>query len=81
MRKNNWLLGGIFLGIIFFLAVFLVKPIGVSTQFSVLSGKIHTAIAADIVAPVPGKPGEYKSTGSATDTGICGTELRKIVSK
>ena len=28
-----------------------------------------------------GKPGEYKSTGSATDTGICGTELRKIVSK
>lgn len=62
MRKNNWLLGGIFLGIIFFLAVFLVKPIGVSTQFSVLSGKIHTAIAADIVAPVPGKPGEYTST-------------------
>ena len=30
---------------------------------------------------VPEKPGEYKSTGSATDTGICGTELRKIVSK
>ena len=30
---------------------------------------------------VPESSENYKSTGSATDTGICGTELRKIVSK
>ncbi len=64
MKKNHWLLGGTLLGIVFFLAVFLIKPVGVSTQFSVLSGKIHTAIAADVTAPVPGKPKEFTSTNA-----------------
>lgn len=42
----NWKLGGILLGLVFFAAVLLVKPIGVSTQFVILD-----AIAADIVNP------------------------------
>lgn len=42
----NWKIGGILLGAVFFAAVLLVKPIGVSTQFVILDG-----IVADLVAP------------------------------
>jgi hypothetical protein len=34
----NWKIGGLALGAVFFLAVLLVKPIGVSTQFVILDG-------------------------------------------
>ncbi|MCK0169713.1 YeeE/YedE family protein [Aliiroseovarius sp. S1123] len=42
----NWKIGGVALGLVFFLAVLLVKPIGVSTQFVILDG-----IVADVVNP------------------------------
>jgi len=42
----NWKLGGLLLGLVFFAAVLLVKPIGVSTQFVILDG-----ILADAVNP------------------------------
>lgn len=42
----NWKLGGVLLGLVFFAAVLLVKPIGVSTQFVILD-----AIVADAVNP------------------------------
>ncbi|KIC20917.1 YeeE/YedE thiosulfate transporter family protein [Leisingera sp. ANG-Vp] len=42
----NWKAGGLLLGLVFFLAVLLVKPIGVSTQFVILDG-----IIADTVNP------------------------------
>ncbi|TDE40788.1 YeeE/YedE thiosulfate transporter family protein [Antarcticimicrobium sediminis] len=42
----NWKIGGLMLGLVFFAAVLLVKPIGVSTQFVILDG-----IAADLVSP------------------------------
>lgn len=42
----NWKTGGVALGLAIFLAVLLVKPIGVSTQFVILNG-----IAADLVNP------------------------------
>lgn len=42
----NWKLGGLLLGLVFFAAVLLVKPIGVSTQFVILDG-----IVADVVNP------------------------------
>ena len=42
----NWKLGGVLLGLVFFAAVLLVKPIGVSTQFV-----IFDAILADAVTP------------------------------
>ena len=34
----DWKIGGVLLGGVFFLAVLLVKPIGVSTQFVILDG-------------------------------------------
>ena len=42
----SWKIGGVALGLVFFLAVLLVKPIGVSTQFVILDG-----IVADVVNP------------------------------
>ena len=35
----DWKIGGVLLGGVFFLAVLLVKPIGVSTQFVILDAK------------------------------------------
>lgn len=40
----NWKTGGLLLGVVFFLAVLLVKPIGVSTQFVVLDGILWDAV-------------------------------------
>lgn len=47
--KRNWILKGIFLGSVFFISILLIKPIGISTQFSVVSGMIQTALQEDIV--------------------------------
>ncbi|SMR83174.1 hypothetical protein SAMN04488030_3085 [Aliiroseovarius halocynthiae] len=55
----NWKIGGVALGLVFFLAVLLVKPIGVSTQFVILDG-----IVADIVNP---------DTVTKTDEGFTST--------
>ncbi len=57
----NWKVGGLALGLVFFLAVLLVKPIGVSTQFVILDG-----IVADIVNPalVTETDGVYTSTNA-----------------
>lgn len=49
MSKNNWIKGALILGFSFFIAIFLVKPIGVSTQFSVLSGIIHSSIDKNVI--------------------------------
>lgn len=45
----DWKIGGVLLGLVFFLAVLLVKPIGVSTQFVILDGIIGDAIHSELV--------------------------------
>jgi uncharacterized membrane protein YedE/YeeE len=45
----NWKAGGLLLGLVFFLAVLLVKPIGVSTQFVILDGIVADAVNPDLV--------------------------------
>ncbi|MDK3071902.1 YeeE/YedE thiosulfate transporter family protein [Sedimentitalea sp. JM2-8] len=45
----NWKIGGLLLGLVFFAAVLLVKPIGVSTQFVILDGIIANAVNPDLV--------------------------------
>lgn len=48
--KRNWLLLGVLLGSIFFLAIFLVKPIGISTQFSVLSAMAYEKVDSNFLS-------------------------------
>lgn len=45
----NWKTGGILLGFVFFLAVLLVQPIGVSTQFVIFDGIIWDAVDQTVV--------------------------------
>lgn len=45
----NWKAGGLLLGVVFFLAVLLVKPIGVSTQFVILDGILGDMVNAELV--------------------------------
>lgn len=47
----SWKTGGLLLGLIFFAAVLLVKPIGVSTQFVILDGIVWGAIDPNVVVP------------------------------
>jgi uncharacterized protein len=44
-----WLWGGLLLGLVFFVAVLLVKPIGVSTQFVIFDGIVWNAIDETVV--------------------------------
>lgn len=45
----NWKAGGLALGLVFFVAVLLVKPIGVSTQFVILDGVLWNAVDPSVV--------------------------------
>ncbi len=45
----DWFKGGIALGLVFLLAVFLVKPIGVSTQFVILDGVLWNAFSEELI--------------------------------
>ncbi|WP_209506064.1 MULTISPECIES: YeeE/YedE thiosulfate transporter family protein [unclassified Ruegeria] len=45
----NWKVGGVLLGLVFFGAVLLVKPIGVSTQFVILDGIIADTVNSEFV--------------------------------
>ena len=45
----NWKTGGLLLGFVFFLAVLLVKPIGVSTQFVILDAIVADAVNPEII--------------------------------
>jgi uncharacterized membrane protein YedE/YeeE len=45
----SWRSGGLLLGLVFFLAVLLVKPIGVSTQFVILDGIIWDQVNPNVI--------------------------------
>ena len=67
MNKNNWIKGAMILGLSFFIAIFLVKPIGVSTQFSVLSGIIHSTIDSDVIVEDSSRETGYRSSNAYYD--------------
>ena len=56
----NWKVGGLALGLVFFLAFVLVKPIGVSTQFVILDGIIWDLVDPTVVTQT--EDGKYTST-------------------
>ncbi|WP_027327000.1 YeeE/YedE thiosulfate transporter family protein [Helicobacter pametensis] len=45
----HWSILGFFLGGVFFLAIWIVKPIGISTQFSTISAMAYGAINSDLI--------------------------------
>lgn len=67
MNKNSWIKGALILGFSFFIAVYIIKPIGVSTQFSVLSGIIHSTIDSDVIVADSSRETGYKSSNEYYD--------------
>lgn len=69
MQHDLWLKKAIALGTVFFLAALLVKPIGVSTQFSVLSGIFHSALDEQVITKDDTRDSGYRSTNAYYDKG------------
>jgi len=63
----NWFWGGIALGIVFLLAVWVVKPIGVSTQFVIFDGIVWNEISPDLIKEDPEAKSGYSSTNPYLD--------------
>ncbi|HOO51748.1 MAG TPA: YeeE/YedE thiosulfate transporter family protein [Alphaproteobacteria bacterium] len=60
-KTLSWFAGGLLLGTVFFLSVFLIKPIGVSTEFVIADGIIWNAIDPDIVIADENSKSGYSS--------------------
>lgn len=62
-KQWNWFASGLALGTVFLLAVILVKPIGVSTQFVILDAIIWDVVSDDVIV----KDAESKSGYSSSN--------------
>lgn len=67
MNNQKWLKGAIILGLSFFISILLIKPIGVSTQFSVLSGIVHSTIDPDVIQEDSERESGYRSSNEYYD--------------
>ncbi len=67
MRDNKWIKGAIILALSFLITIVLVKPIGVSTQFSVLTGMIHSSIDKDVIVENSERETGYESSNAYYD--------------
>ena len=67
MKSKNWIGKALILGTVFFLAALIVKPVGVSTQFSVLSGIIHSTIDPDVITKDDTRESGYISNNAYYD--------------
>ena len=63
----SWKAGGLALGLVFFAAVLLVKPIGVSTQFVILDGILWDAVDNSIVVESADAKSGYASPNAYLD--------------
>lgn len=63
-NKYSWLRGGLLLGIVFLIAVWLVKPIGVSTQFVIIDGLVWNIFSKDVVQKNNNTEQEFSSTNA-----------------
>lgn len=67
MKDLKWMVKAMILGFSFFIAVLLVKPVGVSTQFSVVSGMVHSAVDSTVITENPERKSGYESTNEYYD--------------
>jgi uncharacterized membrane protein YedE/YeeE len=65
MNENfSWLKGGLLLGFVFLVAVWLVKPIGVSTQFVIVDGIIWNLFSPELIVQNDTPEQEYTSSNA-----------------
>ncbi len=65
--RMGWIQGGIALGLVFLIAVALVKPIGVSTQFVIADGILWDALTPAVVVQDDAAKSGYASTNAYLD--------------
>ena len=59
-----WYAGGVFLALAFFLAVFLMKPIGVSTQFVIANAAVWDVVQPDVIVADETAKSGYSSSNA-----------------
>ncbi len=65
MNKDlSWLKGGLLLGIVFLTAIWMVKPIGVSTQFVIVDGIVWKIFSKELIQHNQNAEPEYSSTNA-----------------
>lgn len=75
----SWPIGGALLGVTFFVAVALVKPIGVSTQFVIFDGVIASLFNDQLIVESPTSKSGYTSSNAYLDKS--GGKYAKSVAK
>ena len=65
--SRNWLLKAVFLGLVFAVSVLVIKPVGVSTQFSMIGGMIHSAVDPSVITEDSSRKSGYRSTNPYYD--------------
>jgi len=63
----NYRRGGVLLGLVFFMAVFLMKPLGVSTQFVIFDGIVWDLVVPDTVVVSDTAAGGHASANAYLD--------------
>lgn len=68
-EKFSWLKGGLLLGIVFLAAVWLVKPVGVSTEFAIVDGIFWNVLSPGLITETTGETPGYESTNAYLNKG------------
>lgn len=65
--KQGWLTGGMLLGVVFLAAIWIIKPIGVSTQFVIFDGIAWNLLDKNLVSEDSSAKYGYSSTNDYLD--------------
>ena len=68
-EKFSWLKGGLLLGLVFLAAVWLVKPVGVSTEFAIVDGIFWNILSPGLITETTGETPVYQSTNAYLNKG------------
>ena len=63
-KPDSWIFKAIFLGVVFAISVLVIKPVGVSTQFSMIGGMIHSVFDPSVITEDSSRKSGYTSTNA-----------------
>jgi hypothetical protein len=70
MKQNlSWLQGAVFLGAVFLAAVWIVKPVGVSTEFVIVNGLVWNVFSPELITQNEGAEPEFSSSNAYLNKG------------
>lgn len=63
-NKLSWLQGGISLGVVFIAAMWIIKPVGVSTEFVIVNGLVWHVFSPELITQNEGTEPAFSSTNA-----------------